>query len=389
MTTLEEILLAIKELAVPGGQFVSGLLLALAIFGLYVLATGLTGLIWPVPLPILTETEQVEREVAAEREGLRSRLRAENPVYKLAFLEQHLRPLVEQAGSLLAQTINRLGLSKSAHGELERKLDLLGTGETVAGFYGQKFASGVVLVAVGVSLQMVGILELSLVGLIAVFGIGFMLPSLILARKVRRMREDAVNQLPGFIDLLSINVQAGIGLEGAMLKVANSGGNGTLPTAVRRAFSEAQYRSLLTQSKLRSRRTVSSGAATLVAVGIEGEALYRSAATRGKLQFADGVAAETQNLTLLALSDMAERFRVPELDDFLAALETADRQGVPVTETLLGLAGVMREKRRTRLIEAGSKSTVRMLFPVALFIMPAFLLLLLTPALIQFLQLGN
>lgn len=389
MAMVKEILFTLKELAFPGGQLLSGLLLVLAIFGLYVLATGLAGLLWPVPLPILSETERVEKEVAAEREGLRSRLRADNPVYKLAFLEQHLRPIVEQAGNLLAQTFQRLGLGRTAHGELERKLDLLGTGETVAGFYGQKFASGVVLVAVGVCLQLAGILELSLIGLLGVFVAGFMLPSLTLSRKVRQMREEAVNQLPGFIDLLSINVQAGMGLEGAMLKVSKSGGNGMLSSAVRRAFGEAQYRSLLAQSKLRSRRSLNDGAAALVAVGVEGEALYRTGQNGTRLQNGVGRIGETQNLTLLALSDMAERFRVPELDDFIAALETADRQGIPVAETLLGLAGVMREKRRARLIEAGSKSMVRMLFPVALFIMPAFLLLLLTPALIQFLQLGS
>ncbi len=388
METIDKILFEIRELALPGDQVLSGLLLALACFGLYMLATGLAGLIWPAPLPLLTEREQVEQEVSVEREEIRARLRSENPVYKLAFLEQHLRPLVEQAGSLLAQTLNRLGLGQAAHNELERKLDLLGTGETVPGFYGQKFVSGVVLVTVGVSLQIGGILELSLIGLITAFGLGFMLPSLSLLRKVRQMREEAVNQLPGFIDLLSINVQAGIGLEGAMLKVARSGGNGTLPAAVRRAFSEAQYRNLLAQSKLRNRGTAGIGAASLIAVGVEGEAIYRRGANGGG-HLSLGLSGKTQNLTLLALSDMAERFRLPELDDFVASLETADRQGVPVTETLLGLAGMMREKRRTKLIEAGSKSMVRMLFPVALFIMPAFLLLLLTPALIEFLQLGG
>jgi Flp pilus assembly protein TadB len=388
MSTLENILFEIKELAFPGGQVLSGLLLVLGFFGLYMLATGLAGLIWPVPLPLLTERERVEKEVSVEKGELRARLRSENPVYKLAFLEQHLRPLVEQAGSLLAQTLNRVGLGRTGHNDLEIKLDLLGNGETVYGFYGQKFVSGVVLVVVGVSLQLTGIIELSLIGLMTGFGVGFMLPSLTLSRKVRQMREEAVNQLPGFIDLLSINVQAGIGLEGAMLKVAKSGGNGTLPTAVRRAFSEAQYRDLLAQSKLRNRRTNGMGAAALVAVGLEGETFYRSRSRPG-LHLSQGLTGKTQNLTLLALTDMAERFRLSELDDFVAALETSDRQGVPVTETLLGLAGMMREKRRAKLIEAGSKSVVRMLFPVALFIMPAFLLLLLTPALIEFLQLGG
>jgi tight adherence protein C len=324
-----------------------------------------------------------------ERESLRARLRSENPVYRLAFLEQHLRPLVEKAGNLLAMTLNRLGIGRTAHFELERKLDLLGNGETVSGFYGQKFVSGIVLVAVGVTLQIAGLFQFSLISLIVAFGIGFVLPSLTLSRKVRQMREEAVNQLPGFIDLLSINVQAGIGLEGAMLKVAKSGGNGTLPTGVRRAFSEAQYRDLLAQSKPRKHLTPDGGAAALVAVGIEHETFYTNKAAGSRTLSNRVRVGKTQNLTLLALSDMSERFRVPELDDFVNVLETADRQGVPVTETLLGLAGVMREKRRSKLVEAGSKSVVRMLFPVALFIMPAFLLLLLTPALIEFLQLGS
>lgn len=388
---LQEIVDGIRELVMPGGQPLVGLLLVLTIFGLYVLTSGLAGLIWPAPVLELTEAERVEQEVSAERQQLRARLRAENPVYKLALLERHLRPLVEELGRIISSSFNRLGLGRNAHQELERKLDLIGAGETIAGFYGQRFASGVVLVGVVVAMQLAGLVDLSLFGLLAAFGLGFLLPGLSLARRVRRMREDAVNQLPSFIDLLSINVQAGMGLEQAMLRVAMAGGNGTLPVGVRRAFSEAQYRSLLAQSKLRSRRlAVGETAAALVAIGVEGENFYQNRNGSSRIQLAGaGGTGNSHNLTLLALADMAERFRLPELDDFISALETADRQGVPVTETLLGLAGVMREKRRARLIEAGSKSVVRMLFPVALFIMPAFLLLLLTPALIQFLQLGS
>jgi Flp pilus assembly protein TadB len=395
MTTLEEIIETAREYVIPAGQPLVGLLLVLAIFGLYVLATGLAGLIWPTPLPQLTMTEQVEREVAEERHQLRTKLRAENPVYRLAFLERYLRPLVEELGRLVTGVFSRLGLGRTAHQELERKLDLIGAGETVAGFYGQRFASGVVLVAVAVVMQLCGLLDLSLMGLAGTFTLGLLLPGLSLSHRVRRMREEALTQLPSFIDLLSINVQAGMGLEQAMLRVAIAGGSGTLPAAIRRAFSEAQYRNLLVQSK-QSRRTLATGeAAALLAVGIEGETIYWSRTETGKSNQTQltgtnpGRKGSSDNLTLLALSDMSQRFRLPELDDFVSAMETADRQGIPVTETLLGLAGMMREKRRTRLIEAGSKSTVRMLFPVALFIMPAFLLLLLTPALIEFMQLGS
>jgi tight adherence protein C len=202
------------------------------------------------------------------------------------------------------------------------------------------------------------------------FVLGFYLPDINLKSTARKMQNEARTELPAFIDLLSINVQAGMGLEQAMARVATFG-NGTVCRAVRRAFAEARYRELLENS--RSKRK--SG---LIALGAD-EINFNSGVTRSS----------SRNLTIQALADMANRFQVSELDDFVAALETADRQGVPITETLQGLAGVMREKKRARLVEAGSKSMVRMLFPVALFIMPAFLLLLLTPALIQFLALGR
>ena len=107
MATLEEIIDRARELVIPAGQPLVGLLMVLAVFGLYVLVTGLAGLIWPTLIPELTMTEQVEREVAEERQQLRTKLRSENPVYRLAFLERYLRPLVEELGRFF--TVGRLG----------------------------------------------------------------------------------------------------------------------------------------------------------------------------------------------------------------------------------------------------------------------------------------
>ncbi len=206
------------------------------------------------------------------------------------------------------------------------------------------------------------------------------------------MREEALSQLPAFIDLLSINVQAGMGLENAIERVSRMGA-GTLPGAVRRAFEEAQYRNILSENKRRqaTRQTLNGNSTSnnpenlvLVTVGMDEEAVFYKGSNRHSNR-----AGSSRNLTFQALGEMAERFRVPELDDVVATLETSDRQGVPVTETLQALAGLMREKKKARLIELGNRSLVKMLVPVAVFILPAFLLLLLTPALLQFLALSK
>jgi hypothetical protein len=56
---------------------------------------------------------------------------------------------------------------------------------------------------------------------------------------------------------------------------------------------------------------------------------------------------------------------------------------------MVTLAETVRDKKRTRLLEEGGKSTVRMLFPVAVFIFPVFLVILLYPAGAELLGLGR
>jgi hypothetical protein len=56
---------------------------------------------------------------------------------------------------------------------------------------------------------------------------------------------------------------------------------------------------------------------------------------------------------------------------------------------MLTLAATVRERQRVRLLEEGGKSTVRMLFPVALFIFPVFLVVLLYPAGVALLGIGG
>ena len=151
------------------------------------------------------------------------------------------------------QLTARIGIGNQAHQELERKLDLLGTDENIASFYGQKLIIGVLGLVVLVSLQVSGTIELPpLLLYITAFILGFYLPNVSLSSRVARMRADVIEQLPPFIDLFSIYVHSGSGLEQALVKVAASG-SGTLPNAILRASNEAQTIELLRQAR-RARR---------------------------------------------------------------------------------------------------------------------------------------
>ncbi len=71
------------------------------------------------------------------------------------------------------------------------------------------------------------------------------------------------------------------------------------------------------------------------------------------------------------------------------AWQSALEQGLPLGQVMLTLADTVRERKRTALIAEGEKSSVRMLFPVALFIFPVFLVVLLYPAGVQLLGLSE
>ncbi len=154
-------------------------------FGVWTLGNGIIGLLYPTPLPILSSEDRVWLEIAEETQHRQQARREQNPTYKLALLERHFRPVVEELGKLFVKTLGKLGWGSSARKELERQLDLVDAGGTVAGFYGQKFATGTVAVTVFGTLELAGLLDLSLAFLAIIFAGGFWLPNLALKQRVQ------------------------------------------------------------------------------------------------------------------------------------------------------------------------------------------------------------
>ncbi len=80
--------------------------------------------------------------------------------------------------------------------------------------------------------------------------------------------------------------------------------------------------------------------------------------------------------------DLAERTGVPELNTVAATLRRCESLGTSVAGTLAALAADMRDRRRSRADEEARRLPVRVLFPVVLCFLPAFVLLTIAPVLV-------
>lgn len=86
----------------------------------------------------------------------------------------------------------------------------------------------------------------------------------------------------------------------------------------------------------------------------------------------------------LALEAMAEDVGSPSVKRFADTAVRAVAQGAPLAEMLRRLAAALRQVRKTELEREVAKAPVKMLVPTGVFILPAMLLLVMGPMLLQF-----
>ncbi|MGA2410123.1 MAG: type II secretion system F family protein [Candidatus Binataceae bacterium] len=84
-----------------------------------------------------------------------------------------------------------------------------------------------------------------------------------------------------------------------------------------------------------------------------------------------------------ALRSLAERTAVEDVRPLAATLIQSEQLGAQVAPALRSSSDSLRTKRRLRAEEAAQKSVIKILFPLVLFILPAMLLVILGPAVIQ------
>lgn len=83
-----------------------------------------------------------------------------------------------------------------------------------------------------------------------------------------------------------------------------------------------------------------------------------------------------------AWQSMAERTQVDTVMSFVHMLAQTDRFGTPLVRALRVFADGVRQKRRQQAEEMAAKTTVKLIFPLVLFIFPSIFIVLLGPAII-------
>lgn len=90
-----------------------------------------------------------------------------------------------------------------------------------------------------------------------------------------------------------------------------------------------------------------------------------------------------------ALQHLSRRVNLPELSSFVRTLLQADRMGAPMSEALKIQAEEIRLRRFLQGEEAALKAPIKLLFPLIFFILPAVMVIVAGPIILQFMQGGG
>ncbi|MDQ2691643.1 MAG: type II secretion system F family protein [Chloroflexota bacterium] len=246
------------------------------------------------------------------------------------FSERVLVPLVNRIGEVSARFTPQKAIQ-----DTDRKMELAGNPWPIdaATFLAIRFILAVVMGGLAIWLFL-GSATWNTTDKIMLIGgatvAGFYLPHIMLTTRITRRQKEIRNAMPDALDLLTICVEAGLGFDAAMSKVAEKWET-ELSLAFARVIREIQL---------------------------------------GKVRRE-------------ALKDMSDRLGIPELTSFVAAIIQSEQLGVSLAKVLRIQADQMRLKRRQRAEEEAHKAPIKMIIPLALLVFPSIMIIILTPAVIQ------
>ena len=162
---------------------------------------------------------------------------------------------------------------------------------------------------------------------------GFYLPNLWLSNKIQKRRQTILDGFPDALDLLVVCVEAGMGLDSAISRVAKES---------------------------RSNNKILSDELHLFTLEIRA-----------------GLARKD------ALKNLAMRTDLAEMQNLVTLLVQTDRFGTSVAQALNVYSETMRTQRFQRAEEKAAKIPIKLLFPLIMFIFPALFVAILGPAIIS------
>lgn len=167
-----------------------------------------------------------------------------------------------------------------------------------------------------------------LIGLV----IAIILPHFYIKQKINQRSKQALLELPDTLDLLTVSLEAGLGFDSALSKLVSKK-DGVLAQEFQRCLEEIRLG--------RTRRE--------------------------------------------ALTGVKERLEVGEIKVLMSSILQAEKLGIGMVTVLRIQSEEVRDQRKQRAEEQAMKAPIKMLFPLVLFIFPSLFIVLLGPAVIQFL----
>ncbi|MEH7480157.1 type II secretion system F family protein [Neobacillus drentensis] len=169
--------------------------------------------------------------------------------------------------------------------------------------------------------------------ILAGFLLGFIAPHQYLKKKTKARSRHALREFPDILDLLTVSLEAGLGFDAAVSKVISKK-EGVLAYEFHRCLEE-----------------------------------IRLGKTRRE-----------------ALAGIRDRLDVDIVRAFISNVLQAEKLGIGMVRVLRVQSNEVREQRKQRAEETAMKAPIKMLFPLVLFIFPSLFIVLLGPAIIQFID---
>lgn len=163
--------------------------------------------------------------------------------------------------------------------------------------------------------------------------LGWLIPDFYLSKKSTARKQEIEKSLPDALDLLTVSVEAGLGFDGALSKVADK----------KKGVLSDEFMVALQEIKMGKPRAE-------------------------------------------ALRDMSKRTDVDDLTSFTGSVILADQLGISIGNILRLQSEQIRQKRRQRAEEAAMKTPIKIIIPMVFFIFPAIFVVLLGPAAIQIVE---
>jgi tight adherence protein C len=250
------------------------------------------------------------------------------PDLDVAFTDRVLKPGVESIARLFSKILPQSMLS-----DIQKQLVMAGNPmrfNTFLTFWLVSIAMFVLLaVATFLTLPSSAMIQKIIAGVLFLF-LGYSFPRMWLKGKVKSKQKLVLKALPDTLDLITTCVEAGLGLDAALARVAEKG-EGPLAEEL--------------QHMLRD-----------VAMG---------------------------KLRREAMQELSERIGISELTNFINSIIQAEQLGVAIGQVLRVQSEQLRTQRRQRAERLAHEAPIKMLFPLVLFVFPAFLAVILGPAAIQ------